>query len=128
MKKLNPDTIAPPVGAFSHAIDVPSNARSLYVSGQIGVDNDGVLGKDVSNQSRLIWQNIQLILEDANMAIEDLVKVTAYLTNSADLPAYSKVRSEALGNNRPCSTLLIVPALAHPDWKVEVEVIAAKVA
>ena len=127
MRKLNPDTIAPPVGAFSHAIEVDPNARRLYVSGQIGVDKDGNPGKDVAAQTLLIWQNIKLILEDANMAMADLVKVTAYLTDSADLPVYGKIRSEALGDNRPCSTLLVVPALAHPDWKVEVEVVAAKV-
>mgnify|MGYP003868513579 CR=1 FL=1 len=61
------------------------------------------------------------------MAIHDLVKVTAYLTDAEDLPAYGKVRGEVLGDARPCSTLLFVPRLAHPDWKIEVEVIAAKV-
>ena len=127
MRKLNPDTIAPPVGAFSHAIEVAPSARRLYVSGQIGVDKDGILGKDVDAQARLIWQNIKLVLEDGDMGMEDLIKVTAYLTDSADLPVYGKVRGEALGDNRPCSTLLVVPALAHPDWKVEVEVIAAKI-
>jgi len=127
MKHYNPSSVAPPVGAFSHAVEVHANARRLYVSGQIGVDKDGKLGMDTAGQAKLVWNNIELILKEAGMGLSDLVKVTAYLTDTADLPVYSKVRSEVLGENKPCSTLLFVPALAHPDWKVEVEVVAAKV-
>jgi 2-iminobutanoate/2-iminopropanoate deaminase len=127
MRQFNPDTIAAPVGAFSQAVEVPPNARRLYLSGQIGVDQEGKLGANAASQSQLVWENIKLILEDADMTLGDLVKVTAYLTDSTDLPAYGKVRTAFLGDNRPCSTLIYVPGLAHPDWKVEVEVVAAKV-
>ncbi|MBL4758371.1 MAG: RidA family protein [Rhizobiales bacterium] len=126
MRQYNPKTVAAPAGAYSHAIGVPANARSLYVSGQVGIDKDGNLGCDVGEQTHIVWQNISLILQDAGMELADIVKVTAYLTDPADLPAYGKARSEILGDARPCSTLLFVSALVHPEWKIEVEVVAAK--
>jgi len=36
-RKLNPSTIAPPGGRYTHAIEVPPGARWLVVSGQVGV-------------------------------------------------------------------------------------------
>lgn len=125
MRKSNPDTIAPPVGAYSHAVEVPPNARWLHVSGQVGIAPDGVLGKDAAEQSRIVWDNILAILADAGMSVENLVKVTAYLTDPDDLAAYGAVRSGVLGDARPCSTLVYVPALVKPEWKVEVDVVAA---
>ena len=125
MRRSNPDTIAPPAGAYSHAVEVPPGARWLYVSGQVGIAPDGTLGRDAAEQSRIIWENIVAILADADMGLGDLVKVTAYLTDPADLPAYCAARSAVLGEARPCSTLVYAPALVKPDWKVEVDVVAA---
>lgn len=125
MRLSNPPTIAPPVGAYSHGVEIPPNARWLHVSGQVGIAPDGTLGKGAAEQSQIVWDNIQAILADAGMGIENLVKVTAFLTDPDDLPAYGAVRSAVLGDARPCSTLIFVPALVKPDWKVEVEVVAA---
>ncbi len=126
MIQHNPDTVAPPVGAFSHAIEVPPGARTLFLSGQLGIDPEGNLGKDIQAQSRLVWENISSLLKAANMDFGNLVKVTAYLTDLDDLAEYGAARSAALGDHRPASTLLFVSHLASPDWKVEVEVIAAE--
>lgn len=126
MKRLNPASIAAPVGLYSHAVELPPEARCLHVSGQVGIAPDGSIGEDAATQSEVIWQNIRAILHEAGMEIGDLVKMTAYLTDPADLPAYAAARSAALGDARPASTLLFVPALVKPEWKVEVEVIAAK--
>ncbi len=125
MRLSNPPSIAPPVGMYSHSVEVPPNARWLYVSGQVGIAPDGKLGRDATEQSQIVWGNIQAILADAGMGITNLVKVTAFLTDPEDLPAYGAVRSAVLGDARPCSTLIYVPALVKPDWKVEVEVVAA---
>jgi enamine deaminase RidA (YjgF/YER057c/UK114 family) len=125
MRKHNPASIAPPAGTYSHAIEVPPGARWLHVSGQVGIAPDGNLGKDVAEQSRIVWDNILAILAEAGMGLEDVVKVTAYLTDEADLPAYAEARAGVLGDARPCSTLVIVPALVKPEWKVEVDIVAA---
>jgi enamine deaminase RidA (YjgF/YER057c/UK114 family) len=57
------------------------------------------------------------------MSFDNIVKITTILPNHADLAAIRAVRTEALGDRRPASTL-IVGGLANPAWKVEIEVIA----
>jgi 2-iminobutanoate/2-iminopropanoate deaminase len=66
------------------------------------------------------------MLDKAGMTVHDLVKVTHYLLNAADIPAYVAVRSRFLGEARPASMLLIVPQLVRPEFLLEVEAIAAK--
>ena len=85
------------------------------------------LGKDVAEQSELIWHNIREILVSAGMEITDIVKMTAYLLEPADVVNYAPVKSKYLGEHRPASTLIYVSALATPEVAVEVEVIAARV-
>jgi enamine deaminase RidA (YjgF/YER057c/UK114 family) len=65
-------------------------------------------------------------LEQAGMTVDDIVKVTQYLVHPADIAAYAKVRALFLGNARPASMLLVVPALVRAEFLVEVEVQAAR--
>jgi len=57
------------------------------------------------------------------MTFENLVKVTMYLPDPADIPASRPARVEALGHRRPTSTVVIA-GLANPAWKIEIEAIA----
>jgi enamine deaminase RidA (YjgF/YER057c/UK114 family) len=66
------------------------------------------------------------LLQKADMAVADIVKVTQYLTRAGDIAAYAKVRSRFLGEVRPASMLLVIPQLVWPEILVEVEIIAAK--
>ena len=125
MKKLNPESIAAPISVYTHAIEMPASARWLHISGQIGMTPDGQIAQGIEAQSEVAWQNLIAILESADMGLENLVKVTAFLVDEADVPAYGAVRTRAIGEARPASTLLIVKALASPDFLVEVEAIAA---
>jgi enamine deaminase RidA (YjgF/YER057c/UK114 family) len=58
MKKLNPTTIAPPFARYSHAVEVPAEARLLYLAGQVGVTPEGELPSGAEAQIELAWQNI----------------------------------------------------------------------
>jgi enamine deaminase RidA (YjgF/YER057c/UK114 family) len=123
---LNPSTVAPPAGRYSHAIEVPANARWLHISGQVGTAPDGTVPADIEGQAANCWRNIASILADAGMAVSDLVKVTVFLTREQDIPAYRTARDRALGEARPASTLLVVSKLASPSFLIEVEATAAK--
>jgi 2-iminobutanoate/2-iminopropanoate deaminase len=68
------------------------------------------------------------MLERAGMSVADLVKVTQYLTRAEDIPAYAKVRTRFLGDARPASMLLVIPQLVRPDFLVEVEMGATRLA
>lgn len=123
-QKLNPPAIAAPVGAYSHGVLAPATGQWLHVSGQIGVRPDGSLGSGFAEQARLAWENLVAVLTAANMDASHLVKVTTFMTDAGDLKDLNPVRSAFLGEARPASTLLIVKALARPDWLFEVEAVA----
>lgn len=125
-KPLNPETIPAPIGVYSHAVESPAGARTIQVSGQVGIAADGSIPEDAGEQAKLIWQYLAEILKAADMGIEDITKMTAYMTDPADLPKYGPVRNAALGDHRPASTLVIVAALVKPELKVEVDIVAAK--
>ena len=92
----NPATIAPPAGRYSLAIEVPPNARWLYISGQVGTAPDGTVPADIQGQAANCWGNIVAILAEAGMAVGDLVKVTVFLTRDQDIPAYREARDRTI--------------------------------
>jgi enamine deaminase RidA (YjgF/YER057c/UK114 family) len=129
MAKLhNPETIADPIGTYSHGVEVPPNARWLHVAGQVGLRKDGTLPSTVEEQTEVAWQNIVEILGAAGMKVTDLVKITQYLTRLDHFPRYASTRAKFLAGHRPASTGLIISSLVKPEYLVEVEAIAAKAA
>lgn len=127
LKAYNPKTIAAPVGRYQHAIEVPAGTRMLFLAGQVGNLPDGVVPRNIEGQAEAAWNNIKGILADAGMGLEDLVKVTVLLTDKAHVAASRAAREKAFGEIRPpASTLMVVAALASPDYMIEIEAIAAK--
>jgi 2-iminobutanoate/2-iminopropanoate deaminase len=127
MAKLhNPDTIADPLGTYSHGVEVPPNARWLHVAGQLGLRKDGTLASTVEEQAEVAWQNVVEILGAAGMKVTDLVKITQYLTRLDHFPRYAATRAKFLAGHRPASTSLIISSLVKPEYLVEVEAIAAQ--
>jgi len=126
LKMLNPKTTAAPSGVYSHGVEAPANARWLYVAGQTGVKPDGSVPATLEEQTEAVWQNILAVLDAAGMKITDVVKITSFLTRAENFAKFAPIRAKYLGAHRPASTLLIVSALARPEFLVEVEAIAAK--
>lgn len=118
--------IARQIGTYSDAVGVSANAHWLFTAGTPGLAADGALPPDMTAQAELAWRHIDDALQRAGMTINDIVKVTQYLVNAADIPAYAAVRMRVLAGARPASMLLVVPALVRPDFLLEIEVIAAK--
>jgi len=122
----NPSQIAAPTGRYTHAIEVPEPARWLHVSGQVGTAPDGSVPADFEAQVENCWKNVLAILSEAGMAIEDVVKVTAYLTKAEHVGPYRDARDRVIGDARPASTVVIVAGLVRPEWLCEIEAVAAK--
>lgn len=127
IKRHNPATMASPAGAYSHGVEVPPGARLLCVAGQVAITPDGAIPEDFQNQAEQAWRNVEHVLAAAGMGVEDLVKITSFLVREEDVAAYRRVLLRHLGDARPASTLLIVKALARPEFLVEVEAVAAEV-
>ena len=126
-RKFNPKTVAAPAATYVHGLEVPANARLFFVAGQTGMRPDGSIPESIEEQSDQAWKNVSAILAEAGMGIGDLVKVTSFVTKAENLRKYGAVRDKHLGDHRPTTTLLVVSALARPEYLVEVEAIAAKV-
>jgi enamine deaminase RidA (YjgF/YER057c/UK114 family) len=125
MKIHNPPSIfsAP---SYSHGIEVPPNARWLYIAGQVGAGADGKPKDGIEAQTDQVFRNLKAVLAAAGMGMENLVKITTYLTDENSIAGYRKGRAQHLGDFRPASTLVIARRLADPAWLVEVEGVAAK--
>jgi enamine deaminase RidA (YjgF/YER057c/UK114 family) len=116
----------PAFSAYSHAVEVPARARTLYVSGQVGITLDGTLAANAEAQHEQAWTNVFAILAAADMSKTDIVDVQAIVSDHAGVPVFRQVRDRMLDGHMACSTLLVC-GLASPDWKVEIAVTAAKV-
>jgi reactive intermediate/imine deaminase len=118
---INPAGIAPNP-ALSPGVRV---GDILFVSGNVGVDSSGNLvgPGDCEAQSRQVMANIQTIVEAAGGSMQDVVKITCFLTDVNNYPAYGKVRSETWPSSPPASSTVIVAGLVRPEYLVEVEAV-----
>lgn len=126
IKSHNPPTVAGPFATYTHGIEIDGPARLLFGAGQVGVDSDGRIGNGIEEQARLVWDNIRGVLASAGMEIKDIVQLNMLLVDREDYPAARAVRAEALGDHRPAATLMYVAGLSNPEWRVEVDFVAAR--
>lgn len=128
MAEIRPVDIAPPAANYAHAILTESASRWLHTSGVVPVAPDGSTPHDIGEQARLVWKSIVTMLRDAGMTTADIVSVTTYAVVGEDLAPVMAARDAALDGHLAASTLVTVPALARPEWRMEVAVIAADAA
>ena len=126
MRRLTPETIHPPFANYAHGLEIPGGSRVVFCSGQLGIEKDGTIPEGVEAQARLCFRAIAAILGEAGMTLGDLVRINAFVTDAQYLAGYMKVRDEFVGRPPPASTLMIVQGFARPEFKVEIEAIAAK--
>jgi len=117
----NPATIHPPVGPYSHQVEVNGSQRWLAIAGQVGRAPDGRVPEDPVEQVELALENVLRNLEAAGMEVSDLVKWNWYLVGQVDAAGRREVTLRWLGGHEPASTLVYVAALAAPEYRVEVE-------
>jgi enamine deaminase RidA (YjgF/YER057c/UK114 family) len=127
-REIMPSTIAPPAANYAHGVLTEHADKTLHISGQVGTHPDGTVPDDVADQAAVIWSNIAAILAEAEMNPNDIVSITTYVVVDfvARLPEVMAARDQALVAHRAASTLVTVPALARPAWKMEVAVVAAR--
>ncbi len=99
---------------------------TVYTSGQVALDADGNLvgGDDVGAQSRRVFENVRAVLAEAGATMDDVVKITTFLTDVSRFAEFAAARAEAFPNRIPASPVIGTPALVQPALLVEVEAIA----
>jgi enamine deaminase RidA (YjgF/YER057c/UK114 family) len=118
------DGVYPATDDYVHALEVRGAQRLLFVSGTMGLDAAGNPGKTLEEQLELIWSNIRAILASADMTLDNVVRLTSYLTDQDYAEANAAARIAALGGRAIPTTAIVVQTLVS-DWLVEIEVIAA---
>ncbi|MGO7087465.1 RidA family protein [Rhizobium leguminosarum] len=109
---------------YIHALEIRHPSRLLFVSGTMGLDQEGMAAADLEAQLELIWSNLRAILASADMTVDNIVRLTSYLSNGAFMEANQDARLRALGGRAVPTTAIIVETL-RDDWLVEIEIIAA---
>jgi enamine deaminase RidA (YjgF/YER057c/UK114 family) len=124
-KARTPSGLRAPFARYSHAVEVQAGSRMIFASGQLGVAADDSVPERAEAQADLCFANIRVILEDAGMSLADIVRINAYVTDRAHMAGYMASRDRHVGAPPPASTLMIVSGFTRPEFKVEIEVIAA---
>jgi enamine deaminase RidA (YjgF/YER057c/UK114 family) len=138
-ERIIPDTIAKPVGPYSHATKVTAK-QLIFIAGQVPIDNEGnVVGLDskdklgnhrtidIAAQVRQTMLNVKAALEAAGATFNDLVRVDTFVVASAMNEYRSvgvKAKHEMLGV-RVGGATVFVAGLMIPDAMIEIEAIAA---
>ena len=125
MPEIRPADIAAPAANYAHAVLIEHATRWLHTSGVVPVAPDGSTPDGIGEQATLVWANIAAMLRDAGMEVSDIVSVTTYVVAGEDLASVMAARDTALGGHLAASTLVPVPALARPEWRMEIAIVAA---
>ena len=123
---INPALVSAPAANYAHAILSENATAWLHTSGVIPIAPDGSVPVGIVAQAEVIWANVAAMLAEANMAPNNVVSVTTYVTPGHDLGPIMAIRDNALDNHHAASTLVVVPELARPEWLMEIAVIAAR--
>lgn len=107
---------------------VQPGGRVIHFTGQVAWDeNEEIVGPgDIERQTRQCFANIEALLASVGGNMQDIVAVTTYFTDRAQLPAIQRVRSEVFHDaaSAPVSTSVMVAGLGHKDFLVELTPVA----
>jgi enamine deaminase RidA (YjgF/YER057c/UK114 family) len=129
INRINPPELGTPPG-YSQIVEVAAS-RIIFIAGQTAVDADGhVVGKyDFAAQADQVFRNLAIALQASGCTAANLVKLTVFVTDMGNLARYREARNRFFASVEPPAapavTLVEVSKLYGPDFKIEIEAIAA---
>ena len=125
LKLENPETVAAPLGRYTHTVEVPAGSGLVFVSGQVPVAPDGSVPSTLAQQADQVYANIVAVLAAKSVPPQNIIKLTTFFVETDDPDdSVRKARAKHLGEHRPASTAVCVRALVDPRWKIEIDAIA----
>ena len=106
---------------------VVAKGTNVFLRGQVSQDletRETLYVGDPKLQTRKTMENIDLLLKEAGSCMDHVCRIVVYLVDSRYREEVYQEMGKWLKGVYPCSTGLVVPALARPDWLVEIEVTA----
>lgn len=112
--------------AFSPAVIVSGEARTIYVAGHTGqaADDGRSLAGDFEAQCRQTFRNIEKTLAEANAKLADLVTMTVFISDVRHTTRMTEIRTEIFGKDFPASAAITVTGFADPSILIEIQGIA----
>lgn len=126
---------------IARAVEVPGGATTVYVSGAVPQPADPAADSataeawgDTKTQTISVLKGIEATLKDLNLTMGDVVKMQVFLVApegaAADFSGFMEGYTQFFGTaeqpNLPARSAMIVDALVHPRWLVEIEVTAVR--
>ena len=118
IKRILLDDLPAPVSHYCHAVRADDR---VWISGMVGIRNDGSVPEDVEEQFQIALDCLDFALRAAGGRPEHVVKVQVFLTDVNDRTKINPIRENYFGTHRPASTLVEVSGLISPELKVEIE-------
>lgn len=106
---------------------VVARGTMVFLRGQVAQDLDSresLHPGDAGKQTEKTMQNIAMLLDEAGSCMDHVCRIVVYLTDIRYREAVYQEMGKWLKGVHPCSTGIVVPALARPEWVVEIEVTA----
>ena len=125
-QSINPSTLAPPVGHFDRAVRLEN---ILWISGTSALTHvrgdirDRKLPPTIEEQTRLTYENIGKVLDDAGGTMADIFKLQVYLVRREDWAAVDRITKEFLPDRGFINSAFLAELL-NPDMLVEIEATA----
>lgn len=122
---IDPPALSRPNG-YSHVVVAPVG-RTLYISGQVALDQDGKLvgAGDFGAQAGQVFANLKAALDAGGASFKDVVKMTMYVTDISQLKALRAARDRYIDpKHPPASTLVEVRRLVRDDLLLEIDATA----
>ncbi|MCM3598158.1 RidA family protein [Metabacillus idriensis] len=120
-KEIHTDQAPKAIGPYSQAYQA---GPLLFTSGQIPLTSEGeIIAGDVIKQTHQVFNNLQAVLEAGGAGLNDVVKVTIFITNLNNFANINEVYASYFGNHRPARSFVEVSRLPK-DVEVEIEAIA----
>lgn len=98
----------------------------VFASGMPPVDARGqTVGTDITAQTRQVMRNLKTIPEAAGASMSDVVRTTVFYTHRDDYAALDAVYRQYFPDVFPSRSAVIVAGLVRPEWRVEIDAVAA---
>lgn len=122
-KAISTPHAPPPLGAYSQAI--ATQGRMIFLAGQIGLSpNSGVLAEGLEKQAKQVFANIEAIARASGGTLDDIVKLTIFLTDMNDFPHINTIMESLFSKPYPARSTIQVAALPRGAM-VEIEAVLA---
>lgn len=111
------------VGPYSQAIDT---GELVFLSGQLGVNKEtGKMAEGIEAQTEQVFKNISYVLQEVNLTLDHIVKVTVLLADIGDFAKVNEIYAKQFSAPFPARSAFAVKDLPLGGL-VEIEVIAKK--